>query len=866
MKVIPLLLSLLFCLNISNAQKKQVESLKIWRVTKVINSQWAFNYFPSETAGKGYELPGFNDSKWPAISLPHTWNSYETTGELHPFTRSPGEIGETYWWTGWGWYRKHFSISSEYSDRKVFIEFEGVQKYCKVWVNGRFAGEHKGGYGSFDFDITDFINPGGDNLIAVAVSYLQKDEFRIHPLTDGKYNVSCGIYRDVRIVLKNRLYIPMQGAADHEGGTFITTPVISGDEATVNIKTWVKNDYPQPRTVILQSSITDSNNQLVQVLRTEALIDAGQLFMYSQTSKPVKNPHLWSAEDPYLYTLHSEVIDKKEVVDSYSTPVGLRWFRIDDKGNSVYLNDKKIELKGITRHKEYPWLGDAVPEWITEMDYKSNIKKGGYNFVRTVNYPGDAFTYLQSDRYGLITEEDFSAVTDHSFSPEDQKKQIREMIRRDRNHPAIISWQPGDKPGENGNKTFAAAEDSTRMARSVPAILDSSAIRFISTGKLEGADSAAFIPGDPARIIVSASHSSIEADRGSLVLVMADIADSKGNHVTGAKNMLRWKVTGPARVAGPDYYVSYADSMQKADEGWYLKTPATNVVRSNGVPGKIKVTVFSAGLASGSCEIDAITINPDSSVVKEIKLKDEGRKPVVRNSLVTESLEEVPEEISGVNTGFNLTATDKQMFAGIMRDFIIKNNPSADTVGIELKILAELFAVQLFNNGGRLSADDYNFNIEHYNKCRQISGYIARTKLPVLFKESLREHYAKQMIAQGSEKNPGDEMNWLNWIPSGGVVVIVPDETTLTNQKGVIFAKKDELPEIIKVVYPQFTKFSEDARERALIFISKMNPAVHISYQNEPGSSGVEGQSGSLVYIAGKGLPILIPDFKFISE
>ncbi len=339
MKAISLLLSLLFCINISFGQKKQTETLKQGRIEKVINSQWTFNYFPSEAADKGYESPGFNDSRWPAISLPHTWNSYETTGELRPFTRSPGETGDTYWWSGWGWYRKHFSLNSGFSDHKVFIEFEGVQKYCKVWVNGKYAGDHKGGYGSFDFDITGLLIPNGDNLIAVAVSYLQKDEFRIHPLSEGDFNVSCGIYRDVRLVLKNKLFIPMQGSATHEGGTLITTPGVSEKEGVVKIRTWVKNDYPQSRTCLLQTSISDMSGQVIQIIKTEMSIDAGQLYMFGQTSKPVKNPQLWSVEDPYLYTINSEVIDKKDVVDACTSSFGFRWFNIDEK-NNAFLSER----------------------------------------------------------------------------------------------------------------------------------------------------------------------------------------------------------------------------------------------------------------------------------------------------------------------------------------------------------------------------------------------------------------------------------------------------------------------------------------------------------------------------------------------
>jgi hypothetical protein len=865
-KVITILFSLLICINLTHAQKKQPEGLKRNRIEKNINSQWTFNYFPSESADKGYESPGFNDSRWPAVSLPHTWNSYETSGVLRPFTRSPGETGETFWWTGWGWYRKHFKIDSDLSDHKVFLEFKGVQKYCKVWINGKYVGDHKGGYGPFDLDITDLINSGGDNLLAVAVSYLQKDEFIIHPLTEGNMNVSCGICRDVSIVLKNKLFIPMQGSATHEGGTFITTPAVSEKEGIVNVKTWVKNDYPQPRTCILQTTIIDGSNQAIQLLKTETVINAGQVYMFEQKSKPVKNPHLWSPDDPYMYYVNSEVIDKKEVVDNSESSFGFRWFRVDASDNSVYINNNKIQFKLLTRHMEYPWLGDAVPDWIIKMAYSGLTGKTGRNFVRTINYPADEVSFEMADKNGIVTEEDFSSVIFHNFSAEEQKRQITEMIRRDRNHPAIIAWSVGDEKGKNANKTFAATEDSTRGRNSVLTIADQTPAYFVYGQKMTGSGSQGITAGEPAKIIVSSSHNTVTADRGSVAIIRAVISDSKNNLLSGTKITIRWKVSGPAKLVGPDYYVSYADSNRKPEEGWYIEMPATNIIRSNGVPGKIKVTVFSSGLASGSCEIEAVEVSPGNTVITEPVLSDAGRKPVVGNSFPTDRLDEVPSEITPASVDFNLSPADEQEHIRIMRDFIKKSNPLADTISIEFKTLVNLLGNQIYNNEGALSAADYNFNVDHYNNCRLISGYISKTKLPPLFKESLRKHYSKLIICQGNEKNAGDEMNWLNWIPSGGIVVIVPDENTGTSQKGIVFTKQTGLADIIKVVYPQFAKFSPDARERALIFISKMNPSVHVLYSQEGNNTPGADQVNGVTYIAEKGQPILIPEYKFISE
>jgi len=180
---------LLYCFAFSNAQFKSANTVKTPRTEKIINSQWTFNYYPDEKADQGYESYSFDDSKWPVISIPHTWMTYETTGDIHPFIRNAAESDDPYWWIGWGWYRKHFSINKEFSGKKVFIEFEGVQKYCKIWINGKYLGDHKGGYGSFDFDLTGFINEGKDNVIAVAVNNKQNDQFRIPPMAAGNFNV-----------------------------------------------------------------------------------------------------------------------------------------------------------------------------------------------------------------------------------------------------------------------------------------------------------------------------------------------------------------------------------------------------------------------------------------------------------------------------------------------------------------------------------------------------------------------------------------------------------------------------------------------------------------------------------------------------
>jgi beta-galactosidase len=1037
MKFITLLLSFIFSISVSNGQKKPVEIQKSRRIEKVINSQWTFNYFPTETADKGYESSGFNDSRWPAISLPHTWSTYETTGELHPFIMNAAESDSPYWWIGWGWYRKHFTINQDYSDRKVFVEFEGVQKYCKIWLNGRYLGDHKGGYGSFDFDITQFLKPGQDNVLAVAVNNQQKDQFRIPPMAAGNFNVYGGIYRDVTIVLKDKLYIPMQGSASHEGGTFVTTPNLSEKEGTVRVQTWVKNDNLQKKTCTLQTSVFDAANKLVQVLKTDAIIDPGKLFKFDQVFKPVKNPHLWSNEDPYLYRVYSEVMDGKAVVDTYTTPMGFRWFRWDYKENFLYVNGKKMMIHGGNRHQEYPWLGDAIPKWITVMDYTDMASNLNYNFMRTAHYPNDKMVYDLADKFGIVIDEESPSIKNQEFAVEVQEQQMKEMIRRDRNHPSIMLWSMGNETNHAVDSKFAVAEDTTRIL-TARRVTDGSAGKYVKhtddnlaienllrctirgwynkdvkdlepvdsqhsgteehqqnmlkasglfgTANLctwlyedHGADreylnspllhvnpkgyvdvyrvpkyayyfwqstyykkpmvfiqphywrsqylgqkkdivvnsncekvelkvngvskgtqspdqtnfhSVTFkditiekgtisavaitngksvttqvvMAGEPAKIVLKSSHGKVPADRGSVVILTADIVDSQGNHVYGANNNVKWIVTGPAILVGPAVYESDINKYQEMEGVWYMDMPVSNVLRSTGKPGKIHVVVSASGLSSGVMDIEAEEILSDNSVIAETVLADEGRKPVDRVLLNVNRLDEVPLEIRLSYDEFNITPSDRKGYIKAIRDYIVKNNNGIDTTMIEFKSLINLFASQLVNNNGQLIADDYNFNVDHFNNCRLIAGYINATKLPPLFKEGLRKYYSNSIIKLGSEKNAGDEMNWLNWIPSGGTVVICQDGSNTTYPKGTILTTKSELPDLIALVYPGFVSFSDDAKERALTFIDKMNPYVHIKSVSDQSREGNKEKVTTTSYTADKGQPILIPLLKFIAE
>jgi beta-galactosidase len=397
-------------------------------------------------------------------------------------------------------------------------------------------------------------------------------------------------------------------------------------------------------------------------------------------------------------------------------------------------------------------------------------------------------------------------------------------------------------------------------------LIEDGIITAVATKNGNTVKTEAVMAGEPVKIVVNGSQNKIKADRGSVVIITADIVDSRGIHIQGSNNTIKWTLSGPATLVGPSVYESDIHKHHEKDGVWYMEMPVSNVIRSTGKPGKINISVSASGLASGTFDIEAEEIVSDNSVIVEPVLQDEGRIGVAKILLNVNRLEEVPREIKMNYDELSLGPSDKTGYDRMIRDYILKNNPSLDTATIEFVTLNDLFGTQLMNSGGHLTANDYNFNVDHYNNCRLICSYIFSTKLPPHLKEGLKKYYSDAIIRKGLEKNAGEEMNWLNWIPSGGTVVIVQNEKPGANLKGAVLTKNSGLADIISAVYPQFVKFSQEAKERALLFISKVNPYVHAASINDQSREGDNDKLANVSFTAEKGEPILIPLLKFISE
>lgn len=737
-----LVISMIF--SLCYAQRKKAGTVLSPRYEKVINSHWTFSYFPDENEDKGYESPQYDDSNWQAISIPHTWNTYETTYELQSFSEGDtDDTGDPCWRDGWGWYRKHFIIDPVAAGKKIFIEFDGVQQYCRLWLNGKYLGDHLGAHDSFFFDITGHIVTGQDNVLAVAVSNSRKHHAAGPSAAGNNFHIYGGIYRDVRLLITDRLYISPGGQASPAGGILVSTPVVTDKEGIVNIRTWIQNDYPETRRCNLNVYISDKSGRDVQVLKSKATIGAGQLYMFDQVSRPIAKPDLWTPGSPSLYGLRVEVQSGSRISDVCTGSLAFR-LSGSDPGDE-------------NRNSVHPWLGNAIPGWLREKEYSSDTPAG-------------------------------DSEADH-----------------------------------------------------------------IGSGST----------GEAAKVVLKSSHRTTGADRGSVIVVYADIADREGNPVGETDKALSWNVSGPAILAGYPVYVPDTGGESAAAMVSFKKLPVSNIVRSDGNTGTITVTVSSPGLVSASVTIEAHAIQSDNTVVDEPALSDMGRKRLFIPEQAAGSSFEREKELDIIHKDINLGRKQLSDYRREISRIISGNNPRADTAATEYRTLVSLLAAHLERNNGILSARDYNFNTGNYNDCMIITGYVNPLKLPQLFKDGLKSHYAEEMITKGYEKNAIDEMNWLNWIPSGGTVAVYQTGRQPLWPKGTIITEKDDLAEMIAAVHPVFRRYSREAKERALVFIAKMNPFIKI---NNAGSLQDGDDPGNFKYTAEESVPVLIPFLKFISE
>jgi beta-galactosidase len=381
------------------------------------------------------EKTSLNDMNWRLLNLPHDWSIEGKFSKDNPATPEGGALPG-----GIGWYRKTFTVAAASKNKLIYVDFDGVYQKSDVWINGHHLGFRPNGYISFRYELTPYLNFGGKNTIAVKV------DNSVQP--NSRWYSGSGIYRNVWLVTTNKL------AVDH-WGTYVTTPKVSKQAASIQLITRVKNNSGKNAKFTLVTTIYSPGNKVVS--NSSASVNTVESNKGVEQNFELTNPELWSVEKPSLYKIVTKVIEANKVVDTYTTPLGIRYFNFDaDKGFS--LNGKPMKILGVCDHHDLGSLGAAINTRALERQLQM-LKAMGCNGIRTSHNPPAPELLELCDKMGFIVmDEAFDcwewkkAKYDyHLYFKEWHKRDLEDQILRDRNHPSVFIWSIGNEIPQQGD-------------------------------------------------------------------------------------------------------------------------------------------------------------------------------------------------------------------------------------------------------------------------------------------------------------------------------------------------------------------------------------------------------------------------------
>ncbi|MFT2008279.1 glycoside hydrolase family 2 TIM barrel-domain containing protein [Pontibacter sp. 13R65] len=402
----------------------------------LFNDSWKF-YKGDVTSG---ETPGFDDKNWREVELPHDWS---IEGPFSPeWASSTGYLPG-----GIGWYRKTFELTSDVRSKNLFLYFDGVYKNSEVWINGHYLGKRPNGYTSFYYELTQHLNKKGKNILAVKVDHTK--------FADSRWYPGSGIYRNVYLMAVEPVHIKVWGVA-------FTTPEVSQSNASAQVVVSLNNKSKKAADIEVRAELRDKQGKTIADNRQKIQAKAGQE-AEARLAFQVKNPKLWSVDDPNLYELHVASYVNGKKTDNYVEKVGFRNFRFDaNKG--FFLNDENIKLKGVCFHHDAGALGAAVPEEVWVRRLKA-LKELGCNAIRMSHYPHQDYIYKLCDEMGFLVQDEAFDEWElgknkwiegwnvgkpgndgyHEHFAEWAERDLRDMILRNRNHASIIMWSIGNE-------------------------------------------------------------------------------------------------------------------------------------------------------------------------------------------------------------------------------------------------------------------------------------------------------------------------------------------------------------------------------------------------------------------------------------
>ncbi|MBS7564830.1 DUF4982 domain-containing protein [Mucilaginibacter sp. Bleaf8] len=394
------------------------------RTLTSINNRWQFAIDSAQHSyGSLKQLTG-----WQNINLPHTWNATDVLDDEHTYYR-----GNT-------WYKKQLRINPADKGKQFWLVFDGVNQEATIFVNGKKAGEHIGGYTGFSISISGLlryeVNAG--NEIAVRVSNRYNEN--IPPLT-ADFTFFGGIYRNAYLVTTSPIHFNLADFGSN--GIQITTPLVNEKQASIRIKSQVTNSSGELQKVNVITKLFNREGVLVAQVNKQVSLKPNSTDTLLQQIPAVKQVHLWSPQDPYLYHITTSIQDKAsgKTTDEVTNPLGFRWFKFDpDQG--FFLNGKPCKLIGASRHQDYKNLGNAVPQDLQRHDVEL-LKAMGGNFLRVAHYPQDPVILEMCDKLGIIASVEIpvvNGITETDAFTKNCSNMLREMIRQNFNHPSVVMW------------------------------------------------------------------------------------------------------------------------------------------------------------------------------------------------------------------------------------------------------------------------------------------------------------------------------------------------------------------------------------------------------------------------------------------
>lgn len=381
-----------------------------------INQGWQF----SRTAAQ-------DSLSWEKVKLPHTWNDRDVNDDVPGYHRALCV------------YRKELKIDRASMGKNLFIYFEGANQVAEVWVNGKKAGSHTGGYTGFVFRIDQLLSfeEGAPNEIVVNVDNRHNEN--IPPLS-ADFTFFGGIYRDVFLIATDKVHFSLDHAAK---GIYLTTPRVSDKEAALRVRSFLENTSEKDQRVRVRTVLKTPDGKVIGEKTSLVVLKKGRQTPLQMDMPNVQKPQLWSPETPSLYHILVQVLDVQSniILDEVSSPVGFRWFRFDAK-TGFHLNGKPYKLIGASRHQDFKNLGNALSDSYALQDLKL-LKDMGGNFLRVAHYPQDPAVLEACDRLGLLASVEIpvvNAITETEDFYKNAKTMQVEMIRQNFNHPSVVIW------------------------------------------------------------------------------------------------------------------------------------------------------------------------------------------------------------------------------------------------------------------------------------------------------------------------------------------------------------------------------------------------------------------------------------------